>query len=218
MKQDITELMDAYLAGSLDINARAEFESKLASDAELRRELDLHKQVVLAIEGQAMEETLVKEEKKYIKNRKRYPILRSLSYAGTIIAMAACISIYLILTPQIEQMTVLGNSQFTEYYNNEASLIVRGADDNLDLLADALTAIQEENWEEANNSLDTIILNAEGLEDIQLLQIKDDAEWLKALVSMKRGRYFTAKRQLKAIANSQSVHAAEAQTILDNLK
>ena len=218
MKQDMTELMDAYLAGTLDAKARTEFESKLASDAELRKELNLHKQVILAIEGQAMEKTLVEEEKKYDKNRKRYPVLNSLSYVGAVLAMAACIAAYIVLTPLVEQMTILGNSQFTEYYNSEASLIVRGADDNLDLLADAITAIEAENWRDANKNLNAIIKNAEGTDDAQLLQVKDDAEWLKALVSMKRGRYFSAKRQLKTIANSQSVHAAEAQTILDSLK
>lgn len=214
----MTELMDAYLAGTLDAKARTEFESKLASDEELRKELNLHKQVILAIEGQAMEETLVEEEKKYDKNRKRYPVLNSLSYVGAVLAMAACIAAYIVLTPLVEQMTVLGNSQFTEYYNSGASLIVRGADDNLDLQADAMTAIEAENWREANKSLNAIIKNAEGSDDAQLLQIKDDAEWLKALVSMKRGRYFSSKRQLKAIANSQSTHAADAQAILDSLK
>lgn len=214
----MTELMDAYLAGTLDAKARTEFESKLASDAELRKELNLHKQVILAIEGQAMEKTLVEEEKKYDKNRKRYPVLNSLSYVGAVLAMAACIAAYIVLTPLVEQMTILGNSQFTEYYNSEASLIVRGADDNMDLLADAITAIEAENWRDANKNLSAIIKNAEGTDDAQLLQVKDDAEWLKALVSMKRGRYFSAKRQLKTIANSQSVHATEAQTILNSLK
>ncbi len=218
MKQDLTELMDAYLDGTLDAKARTEFESKLASDAELRKELNLHKQVILAIEGQSMEDTLVEEEKKYDKNHKRYPVLNSLSYVGAVLAMAACIAAYIVLTPLVDQMTVWGNSQFTEYYNNEASLIVRGADDNLDLLADAMTAIEAENWRDANKSLNAIIKNAEGSDDAQLLQVKDDAEWLKAIVSMKRGRYFSAKRQLKAIANSQSAHASDAQTILDSLK
>jgi len=214
----MTELMDAYLAGTLDAKARTEFESKLASDAELRKELNLHKQVILAIEGQSMEETLVEEEKKYDKNRKRYPVLNSLSYVGAVLAMAACIAAYIVLTPLVDQMTLWGNNQFTEYYNNEASLIVRGADDNLDLLADAMTAIEAENWRDANKSLNAIIKNAEGSDDAQLLQVKDDAEWLKAIVSMKRGRYFSARRQLKAIANSQSAHASDAQTILDSLK
>lgn len=218
MKQDMTELMDAYLAGTLDATARAEFEFKLASDAELRKDFEFHKQVILAIEAHALEETLVEEEKKYNKNRKRYPVLNSLSYVGAVLAMAACIAAYIVLTPLVGQMTVLGNSQFTEFYNSEASLIVRGADDNLDLLADAMNAIEAENWREANKSLNVIIKNAEVSDDAQLLQVKDDAEWLKALVSMKRGRYFTAKSQLKAIANSQSVHTTEAQTILDSLK
>lgn len=218
MKQDLTELMDAYWDGTLDAKARTEFESKLASDAELRKELNLHKQVILAIEGQSMEDTLVEEEKKYAKNHKRYPVLNSLSYVGAVLAMAACIAAYIVLTPLVDQMTVWGNSQFTEYYNNEASLIVRGADDNLDLLADAMTAIEAENWRDANKSLNAIIKNAEGSDDAQLLQVKDDAEWLKAIVSMKRGRYFSAKRQLKAIANSQSAYASDAQTILDSLK
>lgn len=214
----MTELMDAYLAGTLDATARAEFEFKLASDAELRKDFEFHKQVILAIEAHALEETLVEEEKKYNKNRKRYPVLNSLSYVGAVLAMAACIAAYIVLTPLVGQMTVLGNSQFTEFYNSEASLIVRGADDNLDLLADAMNAIEAENWREANKSLNVIIKNAEVSDDAQLLQVKDDAEWLKALVSMKRGRYFTAKSQLKAIANSQSVHITEAQTILDSLK
>ena len=218
MEQDKKiELMDAYLANTLDAHSRAEFESQLANDEELRRELKLHKQIVLAIQGKAMEEALIEEEKKYIK-KKSHPILNRLTYAGAVLAMAACIAAYIMLTPLVEQMTIMGNSQFTEYYNSEESLIVRGADDNLDLLADAMTAIEAGNWRDANKSLNAIIKNAEGTDDAQLLQVKYDAEWLKALVSMKRGRYFTAKRQLKTIANSQSAHAAEAQTILDSLK
>lgn len=218
MEQDKKiELMDAYLANTLDDQARAEFESLLAKDEELRKELRLHKQIILAIQGKAMEEVLVEEEKKYIK-KKSHPILNRLTYAGAVLAMAACIAAYIILTPLVEQMTIIGNSQFTEYYDSEASLIVRGADDNLDLLADAMAAIEAEKWRDANKSLNAIIKNAEGSDDAQLLQVKDDAEWLKALVSMKRGRYFSANHQLKAIANSQSAHAAEAQTILDNLK
>ena len=212
------ELMDAYLAGTLDKKARADFESQLASDAELRKELALHKQVILAIEGQAMEETLVEEEKKYAKRRKRYPVLNSLSYAGAVLAMAACIAAYIILTPLVDQMTTIGNSQFTEYYSEQSSLMVRGADENIDLLAEAMDAIEASNWTEANKCLKTIIRNAEGSDDAQLLQIKDDAEWLQAVISMKRGRYFTAKRQLKAIANSNSAHAQQAQAALDSLK
>lgn len=102
----MTELKDAYLAGTLDATARAEFEFKLASDAELRKDFEFHKQVVLAIEAQAMEETLVEEEKKYNKNRKRYPVLNSLSYVGAVLAMAACIAAYIVLTPLVGQMTV----------------------------------------------------------------------------------------------------------------
>lgn len=212
------ELMDAYLAGTLDKKARAEFEKQLASDEELRKELALHKQVILAIEGQAMEETLIEEEKRYDKRRKRYPILNSLSYAGAVLAMAACIAAYLVLTPLVEQMTTIGNRQFTEYYSEQSSLLVRGEDENIDLLAEAMDAIEALKWNEANKCLKTIIRNAEGSDDIQLLQIKDDAEWLQAVVSMKRGRYFTAKRQLKAIANSNSAHAQQAQVALDSLK
>ncbi len=219
MDQDkLNELMDAYLANTLDKKARADFESQLASDAELRKELALHKQVILAIEGQAMEETIVEEEKKYAKRRRRYPALNSFSYAGAALAIAACIAAYIILTPLVEQMTTVGNAQFTEYYSEQSSLLVRGVDENLDMLAEAMDAIEAQKWTEANKCLKTITRNAKGSEDAQLLQVKDDAEWLQAVVSMKRGRYFTAKRQLKAIANSNSTHAEQAQTALDSLK
>ena len=83
---------------------------------------------------------------------------------------------------------------------------------------EAMDAIEAQKWTEANKCLKTITRNAKGSEDAQLLQVKDDAEWLQAVVSMKRGRYFTAKRQLKAIANSNSTHAEQAQTALDSLK
>lgn len=218
MEQDkLYDLMDAYLASSLEAQQRAEFEAMLASDANLRKELKMHKQIILAVQGKVMEDALANEEKKYIKQVKRS--LRSyLSYAGAVLAMAACIAAYIILTPLVEQMTTIGNSQFTEYYSEQSSLLVRGADENIDLLAEAMDAIESSNWTKANKCLKTIISNAEGAEDAQLLQIKDDAEWLQAVVSMKRGRYFTAKRQLKAIANSNSAHAQQAQAALDSLK
>lgn len=58
MRRESFEEMEAYLLGRLDARQRLLFEEKLAVDAELRQELELEREHILAVEMAGMERTL----------------------------------------------------------------------------------------------------------------------------------------------------------------
>ena len=178
----------------------------------------MQKKIILAIQEEGMKEVLRTEEKRMQKRHRINRFIDRFILSSAIIGAAACLAGYFILSPTIQMMTTYGVSECTDYSENMANFIVRGNEENMDLLADAIDAMAIADWRSAEKCLDKIINNTNKAEDEQLLQIRDEAEWLQAILSMQRGRYFSAKKRLNKIASSNSIYAEQAMVMLQKLQ
>ena len=221
---DRTDKIDSFLADTMDSVEKKEFERLLSSTSNtleennLHNEIEMQKKIILAIQEEGMKEVLRTEEKRMQKRHRINRFIDRFILSSAIIAAAACLAAYFILSPTIQMMTAYGVSECTEYSETTANFIVRGNEENMDLLADAVEAMSVNDWNKAELSLNKIIDNTDKAEDEQLLQIRDEAEWLQAILSMQRGRYFSAKKRLNKIASSNSIYAEQAIVTLQKLQ
>ena len=221
---DRTDKIDSFLADTMDSVEKKEFERLLSSTSNtleennLHNEIEMQKKIILAIQEEGMKEVLRTEEKRMQKRHRINRFIDRFILSSAIIGAAACLAGYFILSPTIQMMTMHGVSECTKYSETTANFIVRGNEENMDLLADAVEAMSINDWNKAELSLNKIIDNTDKAEDEQLLQIRDEAEWLQAILSMQRGRYFSAKIRLNKIASSNSIYAEQSIVTLQKLQ
>jgi hypothetical protein len=222
-----TDQIDRYLRNELSEQERAQFEYMLsASDKSstgenLNDEVELQKEIIMAIQARGLKECLQKKEAEMRAKRSQWQrIIKISSWSLASSLVAAVFVLVLITIPMAKIM----RAESVEYAASISSLS-RGAQESAThiqaLLSTTYTLVSQNQFQLADEQALQILnliqttrtdLISEGTKDIF-----EQAQWLHAVCVMNTGKVFKAKKLLRQIANSDSHYATRAQDILDKL-
>lgn len=226
-----TELIDRYLRNELTENEKNQFEGLLsASDKSLESknlddEMELQKDIIMAIQARGLKECLQKKETELRAKRaqkQRLIRLSSWSFGSALVAAMAILALITIPMAQIMKQESL------QYASSIDSSAVRGGavrgniqeqtDPLQTQLLNIYSLIAQEQFDQANKHVKQLLQDLQTNQDIGLEEHKeifDQAQWLCAICEMHQGNVFKAKKLLRQIANSDSHYAKRAQIVLD---
>jgi len=215
------ELFDGYMDGTLSDTERTQFEERLHEDEAYMKEYELHEQIVLGIQRKELKAMLQDQEKEGQK-----PVRRGLVFKiSSIVALAACLFIGIIIVHDAFRMSTLGG----DYIAQLEQPITRGSgvEETLALIYDDL---QQGNYSNAQENIDNarqLIQEERSVtypteEEIeyhqQMLKLdSDELDWYQALLYAKTHKIFKAKRLLKQIAKSDSKYNHDASQLINNI-
>lgn len=216
-----TILIDNYQIGNMTKDEKSEFERLLLTDdlsskdiMPWKKEMELQDDIILGIKERGLLEMLQMKEQQLSKREKRKKItIWSLSSGGIVSAMAAIIIVLLIIAPMARTM----QNYSTQYVGGIEISNVRGDNMHLTPLQNALVLMQNNQWEEAETIIDKTCKATTDSQDEQQLEMYNEAEWLKTICLMHRGKSLQAKRMLKKIAKSESHYKSRAAEVLESL-
>lgn len=223
-----TELIDRYLRNELTENEKNQFEGLLsASDKSLESknlddEMELQKDIIMAIQARGLKECLQKKETELRAKRaqkQRLIRLSSWSFGSALVAAMAILALITIPMAQIMKQESL------QYASSIDISAVRGGvqaqtDPLQSQLLNIYSLITQKQFDQANKNVKQLIHDLQTTQDIhseEHKEIFDQAQWLCAICEMHQGNVFKAKKLLRQIANSDSYYAERAQIILDKL-
>lgn len=237
------EKIDNYILGRLSAEQTQAFEELLANDEELRGEVALRREIITAVQLSAAdamlrklraahvaeqaeereaeaeaEEAFAEQQRRAAAERRRR---RAFTWGFATVALAACFVVGLFVHLDYQQSyTAYGNSL------QLSTLALRGEEV---LSNDIIEAIEAKEYERAHiliaqareMTFDASRLaesTAEEMEYEREIYAHEQAlvEWLEAVTLMREGRWLKARRQLKAIANTDSPYREEAERALSN--
>lgn len=239
------EKIDNYILGRLSAEQTQAFEELMANDEELRGEVALRREMITAVQLSAADAMLrklraahvaeqaeereaeaAKEAAKAFAEQQRRAAAerrrrRAFTWGFATVALAACFVVGLFVHFDYQQSyTAYGNSL------QLSTLALRGEEV---LSNDIIEAIEAKEHERAHiliaqareMTFDASRLaesTAEEMEYEREVYAHEQAlvEWLEAVTLMREGRWLKARRQLKAIANSDSPYREEAVRALSN--
>jgi hypothetical protein len=212
------EQIDKYLAGQMTEDEKLQFERLLsAEDSSLRDEMELQKEIILAIRRRSLKEMLQGEEESIQKEKEehhqRIKRIKIWSLGGsTLMAMAAVLLFLFVLAPVAQQMQDYSN----QYISSIEVNVTRGDVDQVQSLDDAILLMQNDHWREAEQIIDGIYRKTE-LDKENQQETYYKAEWFKAICLMHEGKALQAKRLLRRIVNSDSAYSNQAKDALNAL-
>lgn len=238
------EQIDNYVRNKMSQEERVAFEQELAKSSELQKEVALHRDIVRAIKLKAAKEHLRQLE---IANANRNTLasasipwsqsapsasrasamqpqqssnLSKILRWSSIVAVAACCAMGLFIHYD-------NRSNYMEYGQNinMAQYYSRGESSEVNMV---IEAIQNSEYESALNIIEQCekvapsidaTLHPDLHEQLQseYKMEQDDLQWYKAVVYMRAGKWYKAKRLLEQIANSDSYYKEMAREALDAL-
>lgn len=212
------ELFDGYMDGTLSDSERTRFEERLQSDEAYRKAYELHSEVVLGIQRKELKAMLKEQEKEGQKPVRRGLVIK----ISSIVALAACLFIGIIIVHDAFRMATLGG----DYIAQLEQPVPRGSgvEETLALIYDDLQqgnySEAKENIEKARQLIAKEQSNAYPTQEEteyhqQMLKLdSDELDWYQALLYAKTHKIFKAKKLLKQIAKSDSRYNEEAKTLL----
>lgn len=233
------EKIDNYILGRLSAEQTQAFEELMANDEVLRGEVALRREMITAVQLSAAdamlrklraahvaeqaeereaeaakeaEEAFAEQQRRAAAERRRR---RAFTWGFATVALAACFVVGLFVHLDYQQSyTAYGNSL------QLSTLALRGEEV---LSNDIIEAVEAKEYERAHiliaqareMTFDASRLaesTAEELEYEREVYAHEQAlvEWLEAVTLMREGRWLKARRQLKAIANTDSPYREEA--------
>lgn len=221
---DNTDLIDRYLVGELSFEEKQDFERLLFDDSDsleskkLKGEMELQKEIILAIQARGLKENLrLKEEQIRFKRRKERRNIKIFGLSSFSFVAAAVILWAIFIFPIAHNMANL-SIQYADQIQIES---FRGgvSNDYQQQLILAYTNIADKKFDEAQIIVLSIM---DDIDSVGLIEENEDfydqAQWLNAICEMNSGHVFRAKKMLNQIANSDSYYATQAQYMLDKLK
>lgn len=245
MNNDITteERIDNYLLGRMSEAERVAFEKDLATDEELKEEYECQKAVANAVQKVAIKDFLTQHaaERQAESNnvidlstyfKQASGKIREFFSSGqrvvwtlaSVAAMVVAIVGSVNYTSTLNTMQGNGMLAYTELTvpvsrdGNELDALIEKAytligAGNFDTALDTIRSAKAM----ANEGLEALVVTEEDEYEHQVLQQKlYDLEWYEAIVLMRQGKVFKAKRMLKSIASSSSPYANMAKTCMKN--
>ena len=220
---DNTDLIDRYLTGDLGDDEKKELERLLFDDSDsleskkLKEEMELQKEIILAIQSRGLRECLQeKEQQKLYNQQKKGKIIKIFGWSSFSTAIAAVLLWGIFIFPIVQRM----ENCSIEYAQQIQISAFRGGitDDLQNQLMLAYQNVSNENFKEAKHISVALMDKTESSITLEEKEIYDQAEWLYVICEMNEGHIFKVKRLLKQIANSDSFYAVQAQEMLDKLK
>lgn len=237
------EKIDNYILGRLSAEQTQAFEELMANDEVLRGEVALRREMITAVQLSAAdamlrklraahvaeqakerearaakeaEEAFAEQQRRAAAERRRR---RVFTWGFATVALAACFVVGLFVHLDYQQSyTAYGNSL------QLSTLALRGEEV---LSNDIIEAIEAEEYERAHiliaqareMTFDASRLAESTAEEVEYereVYAHEQAlvEWLEAVTLMREGRWLKARRQLKAIANTDSPYREEAERAL----
>ena len=228
-----TEMIDAYLAGTMSEAEKKEFErllldpeTSLEDRTKLQDEMELQKEIIHAIRRRGFREMVAKElekieadEKEKAHRRKRITIW---SLGGSsVFAIAAVCLLLITIAPLANLMYDSSNVYYAQVIDAGG---LRGCpSDTLSVLwAEAVSALQQDDWSRADNlALQVMDLSTQpfaGMTDKERLDFYQQAEGMHANYLMHNKRIFKAKRLLKKISADGGRFSKQAHDLLEQKK
>ena len=216
---NITEQIDRYILGQMSKEEKDAFEAELSSDAELKHEYELQREIILATQRVHFKRHLHNIERQAKFKRKK---VRRIVSSWAIAAAIVCVCI---VGVDMKYSSDLRDASMMCYIETGAPL-TRSDSEIDELLLQAYELIGKNELAAASGKIDiaekinellkqTITTDEERYhKEIMILQ-KQDIEWYKALILMKEGEIFKSREALKKIASSDSRYADMAKELLE---
>lgn len=233
------EKIRAYLTGEMSEAEKNEFERllldpnlSLEDRTKLQDEMELQKEIILAIRRRGLKEMLRREEAK-IKQEEakadkaavriihRY---RHLVRAGVSSVIAACFVGLLVIAPQVNRLATISNDAAlfaaANVEMNEAYSGIKGCDEASEAILRANELMAAGEYKQADKELaQALELMADvTAEAEQAWTEKEDMIYLRALCAIKQHKLYRSRRLLNEVVNMNSTHKDEAQQLLNQIK
>lgn len=233
------EKIRAYLTGEMSEAEKNEFERllldpnlSLEDRTKLQDEMELQKEIILAIRRRGLKEMLRKEEAK-IKQEKEEadkaaakitPLYRRVLRMSASLAIAACFIGVIIIAPQVNRLSNIGdNANLYASANiemNEAYSGLKGCNDATNAILEANELMQSGDYKQADMILAHALEQMEPItsDEQQAWTEKEDMTYLRALCAIKQHKLYRSRRLLNEVVNMNSTHKDEAQQLLNQIK
>ena len=220
------EQIDKYLAGQMTEDEKLQFERLLsADDSSLRDEMELQKEIILAIRRRSLKEMLQDEEDSIQKEKEEHHkrVVRWTLRSVASIAVAACFIGMIVIGPQMSRLSGLGES--TIYAETAIEMMnaysqLKGCEESAEVILQANEYMQKGDYKQA----DAILTKAlSGMKDItsenrQAWSEKEDILYLQALCAIKQHQLYRSRRLLNGVVSMQGIHQQSALDLLNTIK
>lgn len=230
MQNDISteERIDNYLLNRMSEQERQQFESELASNPELQKELESQRQVANAVQRAAMN-SFLKQHAQQRSNKYRSLFSSTRRVIWTVTSIAAMFVLVIGFMSYNKTANTFRNEGLLAYNNLEIPVARDG--NQIDILAakayqmigDGDYSLARKTIEEARDYIKTELIVEPRTDEEkyrnQVLQMKEyELEWLEVIMMMKQGKVMNSKRILRRIISSNSPYSKIARTLLDGNK
>ena len=220
------EQIDKYLAGQMTEDEKLQFERLLsADDSSLRDEMELQKEIILAIRRRSLKEMLQGEEESIQKEKKDHHkrVVRWTLRSVASIAVAACFVGVIVIGPQMSRLSGLGES--TIYAETAIEMMnaysqLKGCEESAEVILQANEYLQKGDYEQADAILTKALSDMKDItpENRQAWSEKEDILYLQALCAIKQHQLYRSRRLLNGVVSMQGIHQQSALDLLNTIK
>lgn len=220
------EQIDKYLAGQMTEDEKLQFERLLSADnSSLRDEMELQKEIILAIRRRSLKEMLQGEEESIQKEKEDHHkrVVRWTLRSVASIAVAACFVGVIVIGPQMSRLSGLGES--TIYAETAIEMMnaysqLKGCEESAEVILQANEYMQKGDYKLADSILTKAL---SGMKDItsenrQAWSEKEDILYLQALCAIKQHQLYRSRRLLNGVVSMQGIHQQSALDLLNTIK
>lgn len=220
------EQIDKYLAGQMTEDEKLQFERLLsADDSSLRDEMELQKEIILAIRRRSLKEMLQGEEESIQKEKKDHHkrVVRWTLQSVASIAVAACFVGVIVIGPQMSRLSGLGES--TIYAETAIEMMnaysqLKGCEESAEVILQANEYMQKGDYKQADAILTKALSDMKDItpENRQAWSEKEDILYLQALCAIKQHQLYRSRRLLYGVVSMQGIHQQSALDLLNTIK
>jgi tetratricopeptide (TPR) repeat protein len=220
------EQIDKYLAGQMTEDEKLQFERLLsADDFSLRDEMELQKEIILAIRRRSLKEMLQGEEESIQKEKEDHHkrVVRWTLRSVASIAVAACFVGVIVIGPQMSRLSGLGES--TIYAETAIEMMnaysqLKGCEESAEVILQANEYMQKGDYKQADAILTKALSDMKDItpENRQAWSEKEDILYLQALCAIKQHQLYRTRRLLNGVVSMQGIHQQSALDLLNTIK
>ena len=220
------EQIDKYLAGQMTEDEKLQFERLLsADDSSLRDEMELQKEIILAIRRRSLKEMLQGEEDSIQKEKEDHHkrVVRWTLRSVASIAVAACFVGVIVIGPQMSRLSGLGES--TIYAETAIEMMnaysqLKGCEESAEVILQANEYMQKGDYKQADAILTKALSDMKDItsENRQAWSEKEVILYLQALCAIKQHQLYRSRRLLNGVVSMQGIHQQSALDLLNTIK
>lgn len=220
------EQIDKYLAGQMTEDEKLQFERLLSvDDSSLRNEMELQKEIILAIRRRSLKEMLQGEEESIQKEKEDHHkrVVRWTLRSVASIAVAACFVGVIVIGPQMSRLSGLGES--TIYAETAIEMMnaysqLKGCEESAEVILQANEYMQKGDYKQADAILMKALSDMKDItpENRQAWSEKEDILYLQALCAIKQHQLYRSRRLLNGVVSMQGIHQQSALDLLNTIK